>query len=259
MAKKRNITQSGGKVKKKKWYTIIAPDLFNKKKIGECPVSDSENLIGKSVKVNLMFLLGEIKKQNINMKFLVQEVKENVGYTIPTYFELSSSIVKKLVRRKKNRLDDSIILQTKDNKKVRIKPFVLTRNRIKGLHETDVRNLIRANLNKIVANTDYMTLFKDVINYSLQKKLKEPINKIVPIKNCDVRVLKLEKDTAKLSTIPKIVPRSETKDDETKQKKVVEKKTEKDINKEKATDNNKEDSNTEKKQKEENKDAKTNN
>ena len=40
--------------------------------------------------------------------------------------------------------------------------------------------------------------------------LKDKVNKIAPIRNSEIRVLKLEKETTKLSIMPSVIPRSYT-------------------------------------------------
>ncbi len=75
MAKKSQASSKG----KKKWYSIVAPARFDNKPLGDSLVYEPEELIGKRVKVNLMNLTGEIKKQNMSIKFKVTEIKDAMG------------------------------------------------------------------------------------------------------------------------------------------------------------------------------------
>ena len=129
MAKK--TVQKTIKVKKKKWYPILAPRTFNESVIGETPATDAESIVGKIVSANLMNLTGDMKKQNINMKFVVTEIKGDHAHTETSRYQMIPALIKQLVRRRRDRIDDSIICKTKDNKIINIKPIILTRSNTK--------------------------------------------------------------------------------------------------------------------------------
>lgn len=215
MAKIKKSQQSASKGKKKKWYTILAPANFDNKELGDSLVLEPENLMGKKIKVNLMTLTNDIKKQNIRLKFEVTEIKESKGLTTPTEFELSPALIKRYVRRKKDRLDESLVYMTKDEKKVRIKPFVLTRNNITGSLKKEIRKILKLTLQKIIASRNYLDLYTDLISYRIQKELRDNINKVVPIKNSEIRILQLEKSTTKLSIMPNEEAKVKEEEEET--------------------------------------------
>lgn len=211
MAKKsKSQVSSKGK---KKWYSIVAPANFDSKPLGDSLVYEPEDLVGKRIKVNLMNLTGEIKKQNMSIRFEVTDVKEGVGQTRATDFELSPGLIKRYVRKNRDRLDESLVYLTKDGQKIRIKPFVLTRNKVKGSQLTDLRKIMKIALSEIISSKDYESIYADIISYSIQKDIKDKMNKLVPIKNCEIRAFKLEKNTAKLSEVPKYVEKVADEED----------------------------------------------
>ena len=62
------------KVKKKRWCQIIGPKIFRDTILGETAVIDPNMLINRALTVNLMTLTNDIKKQNINVSFLINKV-----------------------------------------------------------------------------------------------------------------------------------------------------------------------------------------
>ncbi|MBR9675450.1 hypothetical protein GOV05_00385 [Candidatus Woesearchaeota archaeon] len=241
MAKKRASKRSSPKGKKK-WFSIYAPDFLGKKFIGETPVLESNDVLGKKVKTNLMTLTGDFRKQNMSVRFVVVDVKESSGFTTPTDFFISPSLLKKYVRRRRDRLDESLVLLTKDSKKVRVKPFVLTRNKIKSSQKSDMRKLLKLELKKVVESKDYLELFSEVVDYKLQKVVREKLSKIVPIKNFEIRVINLEKETAVLSPMPGEEPKprlskKKVKDDDSEGEEV---KAEKEVKPEEKAEESKE-------------------
>ena len=57
------------KIKKKNWYQIVAPKIFNGAMLGETIVYDQNAMVGKTVTQNLMNLTNDSKRQNVNIKF----------------------------------------------------------------------------------------------------------------------------------------------------------------------------------------------
>ena len=53
------VERRGKKKKQKIWYSLIAPSMFGKKKIGETPADDPEKVLGRTVEVSLQELTGD--------------------------------------------------------------------------------------------------------------------------------------------------------------------------------------------------------
>jgi|TARA_B100001964_G_scaffold214836_1_gene252728 ribosomal protein S3AE len=60
------------KIKKKRWISIVSP-MFNDQPIGDTNVFDIKNALGKNLKINLMTLMGDPRKQNIDLLFKTEK------------------------------------------------------------------------------------------------------------------------------------------------------------------------------------------
>ncbi|MBN2422950.1 hypothetical protein JXB41_07020 [Candidatus Woesearchaeota archaeon] len=177
---------------KKKWFPVLASDIFDNASIGETLQYDPENAVGTTVETNLMNLTRNIKNQNVNVKFLITHVKENKLYTKTIQYSIISASLKRLVRRHHHRLDDSFVLKTKDNISMRIKPLLITRGRATSSVKVELRSKLKELITKYVKETDYDSIFKNIIFYKFQKELKEQLNKLYPLKSCEIRIIKQE-------------------------------------------------------------------
>lgn len=175
------------KVKKKKWIEVIAPEKYNKQVIGESLVEDSTTLMDRKLKVNLMTLTRDMKKQSITARFQVKEIKENKAFTKLIGFDIIPSAVRRLVRRRKNRVDNSIILKSKDNIKFRIKPIVITQHRISRAVSCDLRKAVQEMLTESASKMDYEAFLELILLNRLQKELKQKIHKICPVRMVEIR------------------------------------------------------------------------
>ncbi len=197
MARKQKKTLAKGK--KKRWFPITATKMFNEMIIGEIPAYEPEDLVGKTITVNMMFLTNDPKKQNNRISFRIVQVDE--GKTVTEVYEckILPSHVRRLVRRGKTRLDDSIVLKSKDGVNARYKPLTLTRGVtstavIKGLREKMI-----GYMNRKVQNNTFEDIVKELIMGRFQGGLKAEMAKIFPMGVCDIRVLK-RMDTDPTST-----------------------------------------------------------
>jgi ribosomal protein S3AE len=164
--------------------------------IGESYLVEASAAVGRSVRVNLMQISGDIKNQSSDVKFEITGASENKLNTRITGYYFSPAAIKRFVRRHMTRIDDSLVIQTSDNLKVKIKPFLLTRSKVSRAVEHQLRVSLREELINGVRKTSYDNLFSMVLKYQLQKDIKEKLSKIYPVKNIEIRILEEEKDAA---------------------------------------------------------------
>lgn len=177
------------RVKKKSWIKIFSPKNLGSNEIGETYVEDLNTCIGRCVKVNLMQITGDIKSQTFDVKFEIIKANENKLETRIIGYYFSSSAVKRLIRRNISRIDDSIVVRTKDNYLVRVKPLMITKKKIPKSLQYSLRMNLRKELINFINNSDYENLFSNIIKYQLQKELREKLNKLYPLKNLEIRIL----------------------------------------------------------------------
>ncbi len=177
--------------KKKKWHRILAPRMFNEAVLGETPALEPDMLIGRTVSVNLASLTKDMKRQGTNVLFEVDNVKGDTAYSHIKKLEITYSSIRRQVRRGRNRIDDSFIIKTKDGKDVAIKPFFLTTTMANNSVNTAIRKKAKEFLKNYTVNLSYDALCSDIISNRLQKTMRSEINKIFPVRMCDIRVLEV--------------------------------------------------------------------
>lgn len=187
------------KQKKKKWCPIVAPAMFQNRIIGESLLDDASMLMNRHITANMMQLTGDMKRQNINIMFKVNDVKEGKGLTIPVKFEISSSSLRRFAKREKDKLTDSFVVKTSDNILVRIKPLMITNNATKGSIQSALIRNCRAICKELVNNSSFEQLITDLVMYRFQKQVKEMIHKTYPLRTFEVRVLQIENKKKKES------------------------------------------------------------
>lgn len=181
---------------RKLWLPIIAPKLFSNQLLGKSYVLNAEQLMDKPVKVNLMNLTGDMKNQNINMGFRVMGIKNNEGLAEVWSYELMPAHIKKMARRKRDKLDDSFVLETKEKLKLIVKPMLLTNTQTTNSVKRDLRKNLRNLMIRMFKSLDYEDIIRNIIIRKIQNSLKKELNLVTPIRACEIKVLERISDKA---------------------------------------------------------------
>ncbi len=180
------------KKRKKNWYEIVSPDVLDNRFIGESLVYEAKELMGKTIKVNLSTLLNDMKKQGIDAGFKVISIKDNKAITDITGIYQTNSSLKRLVRRGRDKVEDSFLARTKNNKTVRIKPIIITNSKTTKSAITTIRLEAKKLLLRKAKSTNHDAFFKELIHQRIQKELKDILSKIYPLRFVDIRQAYLE-------------------------------------------------------------------
>src|SRR3989344_2416023 len=194
------------KIKKKKWYQIIGPKTFREAVLGETLVAEPQLMLNKTLKINLMNLTHDVKQQNVNIKFQIDEIRGDNAYSKIIGYEVIPATIRRLVRRGKKRMDISFSCETSDKKKVRIKPLFITTKTMKSSVSAALRKSIIDYLTQNIKKMSYDELVSNLIPRRLQYSLKDHIKKIYPLKICEIREMSVEKEAApeeKAKELPK--------------------------------------------------------
>ncbi|MFH2027682.1 MAG: hypothetical protein ABIJ08_00955, partial [Nanoarchaeota archaeon] len=187
------------KVKKKKWVQIIAPKSFREQLIGEVTLVDTKDAIGRTVKVNLMELTSDMKKQNTEIGFKIIKIQEGKALTEPINYSVSGSSIKRFVRRGKEKIDHSFDCETSDKRSVKVKPILITRFNVKKSVQTAIRKAAQEILTREIKKINKDTLFMYLVTNKLQKSLNDEISKIYPLKRAEIKqviVKEIKKDSS---------------------------------------------------------------
>lgn len=174
---------------KKKWFNVLASPEFKEQLIGETMAFEPENLSGRTVKVNLSLLVREIRRQGKSVTFRVKEVKDANAHTELIKYEIPSMHVKRLVRKERDKIEDSFVIETKDGMKLRVKPLLLTRSHTQNSVKTALRKAAKELLQKDAKEKTYSEFVFSLLSMSLQKSLKSDLKKVYPLSMAEIRVM----------------------------------------------------------------------
>jgi len=200
-------TKSKAKVvdkwKMKSWYTLVAPEIFDSKEMGQVVSSDEANLINRKVKIGLGDMLDSFSQSTAytSMYFRVKEVRGKSAITAFIGHELVPGYVRTLARRRRsvmNQVDDVV---TKDGVGVRIKMICVSGLKVSEGVRADVRKGISQTVRQLASQMDFATLAQEMVFGKLSAKLYASVKRMGPIKRVEIRKSELKEsfDKAKRS------------------------------------------------------------
>ena len=179
------------KVKKKKWVEIIAPKVFSEVSLGRTYVGEQKDALNKQMTINLMNLTRDPKKQSINVSFQTTKIVGEKVATVLVKYAMQPTAVRRMVRRSKERIDDSFVVRTKDRVKLRIKPILITRTNASKPVQSAVRTKARQTIANELAKLDFDQFVGAVLRREFQKKIADRVKKIFPIGITEIRMFQV--------------------------------------------------------------------
>ncbi len=124
--------QLGSKTQKarKKWFTVIAPDKLNKKEIGDIPANEPNFLLGRTVETTFGQISGNRRDVFNKIVLKINKVQGETANTEVKKFFVADSYIQSLHRRKKQRVLVVFHAKTKDEKELKFKIYILSKNKI---------------------------------------------------------------------------------------------------------------------------------
>jgi small subunit ribosomal protein S3Ae len=175
------------KSKGKKWYTILAPEMFGNVEIGQTSANEPDILIGRKVDVNLMKLMNDFKKYYMKFVFKIVSVDGSNALTEFDGLECISDYVSRMVLRYSRRVDTIQDLNTKDGFKLRVKGLAIIKGRVKSSIKDNIRNVVREIIKREVEKSTMESFIKGVISDIIKNRVLRESRRIYPIHNFEIR------------------------------------------------------------------------
>ncbi|MDG6221443.1 MAG: 30S ribosomal protein S3ae [Candidatus Thermoplasmatota archaeon] len=190
MAKKGARARVAARKMKDKWkskeiYKLVAPDMFNNVVIGETLADDPSKVMGRKTEVTVQDLTGDFSKMHIKMIFQVDDVNGFNAHTKFIAHTLTNDYVRRLVRRKRSKMDAVFDVRTKDGYVVRLKPMAITDRRIQSAQKSDIRAIMAHESATYAKSHTLSELLKSLVDGNLQKTVVKSTKTIYPLKKIE--------------------------------------------------------------------------
>lgn len=180
------------KIKRKFPVQLVAPEFLNSVSLGHTNVTDLNAMVGKTSKMNMMYITKNIKNQNVRLVFKVVEVSSGLAKTIVASYIQIPYYLGRFVKAGSDLIDDSFVVKSKDGVKVRVKPFIVTKANASEMVLSALRAEARKLLEKELSQVNVEEFMASVINGKVQGVFRNELKKIFPLKAFEFRRVELE-------------------------------------------------------------------
>ncbi len=175
------------KWKSKSWYTILATDSFGKKEIGSSPAPSPADMIGRVSEASLSDITGDYKQSHVKLFFRVTKTEGDKAYTEFEGHEINQDYIRRMIRRRKTRIDLVVDAVTSDNKYIRIKPLVVVDRKVINNVETGIRNKIAEFLKAKAREQPISQFVVYMFSPQIYNDLYDQIKVIYPARKIEIR------------------------------------------------------------------------
>jgi len=183
----------------KQWYTLLAPEQFDREELGETIAEESEQVLGRTIETTLGDLRDDASENNTKLTFKVNEVASDSAYTEFVKHELTRDYLRSLVRRGSSKVEAYITVLTEDDYRVQIQPVALTTKSADESQEKAIRRTMIDLVEESARDRTYADLIDSVVEGRLSSAIYNEAKTIYPLRRVEIQKATLEARPAEVA------------------------------------------------------------
>jgi len=176
----------------KRWYTVLAPEQFDRAELGETPADEAEQVLGRNIETTLGDLKNDASENNTKLEFKINEVASDTAYTEFVKHELTRDYLRSLVRRGSSKIEAYITVLTTDDYRVQIQPVAYTTMSADASQEKAIRRRMIDLVRESASDRTFDDLVDSVVEGRLSSAIYNEAKDIYPIRRVEVQKATLE-------------------------------------------------------------------
>ena len=210
------------KWKAKNWYQILASPLFDNVPIADTLSDKPNSLIGRVTEASLQDLTNDFRKSHIKLFFKINNVEETSAYTQFVGHTLTSDYLRRMIRRRRSRIDGIYDVTTRDGAFMRVKPFATTERRIQNSQKKLIRNIMKKTITDECKAKTLNEFIRDTLDGKIGSEIYKNCRNIYPVKRVEIHktevmrqpTIEVEEKKPKKKGEPEEPKETEKKDEE---------------------------------------------
>ncbi len=183
----------------KTWYTVHAPEGFDREVVGETPADEPDKLPGRTIETTLGDLTGDSSQNNTKLTFQVTDVGSDAVYTTFIRHELTRDYVRSLVRRGASKIDAVVTVETADDVTYQVQPVAFTTQKADLEQEREIRRRMVERVETAAAERTADDFIDGIVHGRLSSAIYADAKEIYPLRRVEVQKAELEGRPAALA------------------------------------------------------------
>jgi len=176
----------------KRWYTVLAPEQFDREELGDTPADEPDQVLGRTVETTLGELKNDASENNTKLTFKINEVASDSAYTEFVKHELTRDYLRSLVRRGSSKIEAYITVLTTDDYRIQIQPVAVTTKKADASQEKAIRRTMIDLVEETAAERTFEELVDSVVEGRLSSAIYGEAKTIYPLRRVEIQKATLE-------------------------------------------------------------------
>jgi len=176
----------------KRWYTILAPEQFDRAEIGKTVADEVEKVYGRTIETTLGEITGDQGANNTKLTFKITDVGSDTAYTEFVEHELTRDYLRSLVRRGASKVAANVTLLTTDSYRLQVQPVAFTTKRADRSQEEAIRRVMVDIVESAAEERTFDEFVGSVVEGRLSSAIYGEAKTIYPLRRVEVQKLSLE-------------------------------------------------------------------
>ena len=176
----------------KRWYTVMAPETFDRAELGETPADEPEQVYDRTVETTLGELQDDPSENNTKLTFQVNDVGSDAAYTEFVQHELTRDYLRSLTRRGTSKVDAFVTLLTTDDYRLQVQPVAYTTKSADRSQEQAIRETMVELVEEAAAERTFEGLIESIVEGRLSSAIYNEAKTIYPLRRVEVQKTRLE-------------------------------------------------------------------
>jgi len=180
------------KRQQKQWYTLIAPEQFDRAELGETPADEPEKVQDRTIQTTLGDITGNANENNVKLTFQVTDVGSDAAYTELRQHELTSDYLRSLIRRGSSKIDAVVVVRTTDDYRVKVQPVAFTTKRADHSQQHAIRRTMIDLVERAARERTYRELMASITEGRLSSAIYNEAKTIYPLRRVEIQKATLD-------------------------------------------------------------------
>ncbi|MFC6961520.1 30S ribosomal protein S3ae [Halocatena marina] len=178
--------------REKRWYTVFAPEQFDRAELGETVAREPDQVIGRTIETTLGALQSDASENNTKLTFRITDTGSDSAYTGFVKHELTRDYLRSLVRRGSSKISAYVTVLTADDYRLQVQPVAYTTKKADHSQEMAIRRQMIDIVENAATERTFEELIDSIVTGRLSGGIYNEAKTIYPLRRVEVQKTTLE-------------------------------------------------------------------
>lgn len=174
----------------KRWYTVLAPEEFDRQELGETPAEEPEQVYDRTIQTTLGNLT-DGGENNVKLTFQITDVGSDTASTEFVKYELTRDYKRSLVRHGSSKIQVTVTVLTTDDYRLKVQPVAYTTKQADQSQQKAIRRTMIDMVEEAAEERTFESLLDSVNEGRLSSGIYGEGNTIYPLRRVEVQKTEL--------------------------------------------------------------------